>query len=61
MAGGNPAHASWGDPVCPPDLVGGATSVGLLQNADDLRLGTLRLAQGNLLAKGSYCARKFSF
>ena len=49
------------DAVAPPDLVDGAAGIGLLQNRYDLRLGELRLAQGNLLAKGGYSARKFSF
>ena len=39
------------DAVRPLDLVDGAARIGLLQNADDLRLGKLRLAHGNLLAR----------
>lgn len=49
------------DAVLPPDLVDGSTRIGLLQHADDLRFGELRLAHRNLLAKGGYAARRFSF
>ena len=38
-----------------------ATRIRLLENADDLRLGELRLAHGKLLARGDYRARRFSF
>jgi hypothetical protein len=39
------------DAVAPSDLVDGAPRIRLLENADDLRLGELRLAHGNLLAR----------
>ena len=38
------------DAVVPPDLVDGATGVGLFQNRHELRFGELRLPQENLLA-----------
>src|SRR3954470_5514797 len=49
------------DPVFPPDLVDRATGIGFFQHRHDLRFSELRLAHGNLLAKGGYSARKFSF
>ena len=39
------------DTLAPPDLVARAARIGLLEKADDLRLGELRLAHGNLLAR----------
>ena len=39
------------DAVAPPNLVDGTAGIGLFQDRYDLRLGELRLAHGNLLAK----------
>jgi len=39
------------DAVLSSDLVDGAARIGLLQNRHNLRLGELRLAHGNLLAR----------
>lgn len=43
----------------PPDLVDGAAGIGFFQDQHDLSLGELRLALGNLLARGGYSARTF--
>jgi hypothetical protein len=39
------------DAVLPPNLIDGAAGIGLFQDRDNLRLGELRLAHGNLLAR----------
>ena len=39
------------DAVLPPELIGRAAAIRLFQDRYDLRLGELRLAYGNLLAK----------
>ena len=44
----------------PPNLIDRATGVGLFQNGLNLRIGEIRLARANLLARVAYCARKFS-
>jgi hypothetical protein len=41
------------DPVLPPELVDGSPGIGFFEDRYDLRLGELRLAHGNLLAKGA--------
>ena len=48
------------DAESPPDFVDGTAHIGLFQDRNDLRLGELPLAHGNLLAKGVFCARTFS-
>jgi hypothetical protein len=47
--------------VLSPDLVGRAARTGLLQDVDDLRLGGLRLAHGNLWARRSILPEDYPF
>jgi hypothetical protein len=47
--------------VVPPDLVDRSTGVGLIKDRHNLRFGEPRLAHGNLLARVTVVARKFSF
>lgn len=44
-----------------PDLFDGLSGISLFKNGHDLRLGELRLAQGDLLAQGGYWPERIPF